>query len=179
MNKEDGSDSYRQSRGAAGRGRGARRRLLLGCRGDPPRVPGVIDTDVGYTGGWLENPTYHDTHDSKSGHAEAIRVTFDPAVLSYEDLLEKWFFKLHDPTTLNRQGNDVGTQYRSAIFPQTPRAGGRGRAGEGARRRRPASGSGRSRRRSSPPPPGTAPRSTTRTTCGSTRAGTPATTCAD
>jgi methionine-S-sulfoxide reductase len=83
-------------------------------------VPGVIDTDVGYTGGWLENPTYHDTHDSKSGHAEAIRVTFDPSVLSYEDLLEKWFFRLHDPTTLNRQGNDVGTQYRSAIFPQTP-----------------------------------------------------------
>ena len=72
-------------------------------------VPGVIDTEVGYTGGWLE-----------SGHAEAIRVTFDPAVLSYEDLLERWFFRLRDPTTLNRQGNDVGTQYRSAIFPQTP-----------------------------------------------------------
>jgi methionine-S-sulfoxide reductase len=82
-------------------------------------VPGVLDTDVGYTGGWLENPTYDDTHDSKSGHAEAIRVTFDPSVLSYEDLLEQWFFRLHDPTTLNRQGNDVGTQYRSAIFPQT------------------------------------------------------------
>jgi methionine-S-sulfoxide reductase len=79
-------------------------------------VPGVIDTDVGYTGGWLENPTYDDTHDSKSGHAEAIRVTFDPSVLSYEDLLEQWFFKLHDPTTLNRQGNDTGSQYRSAIF---------------------------------------------------------------
>lgn len=82
-------------------------------------VPGVIDTDVGYTGGWLENPTYHDTHDGESGHAEAVRVTFDPSVMSYEELLEKWFFKLHDPTTLNRQGNDVGTQYRSAIFPQT------------------------------------------------------------
>jgi methionine-S-sulfoxide reductase len=81
-------------------------------------VPGVLATDVGYTGGWLENPTYHDTHDSKSGHAEAIRITFDPSRLSYEDLLENWFFKLHDPTTLNRQGNDVGTQYRSAIFPQ-------------------------------------------------------------
>src|SRR5436853_6364038 len=83
-------------------------------------VPGVIDTDVGYTGGWLENPTYDDTHESKSGHAEAIRVTFDPSVLSYEDLLEQWFFRLHDPTTLNRQGNDVATQYRSAIFPQSP-----------------------------------------------------------
>jgi methionine-S-sulfoxide reductase len=83
------------------------------------KVPGVIDTDVGYTGGWVKNPTYEDTHDSKSGHAEAIRVTFDPSVLSYDDLLEQWFFKLHDPTTLNRQGNDVGTQYRSAIFPQS------------------------------------------------------------
>jgi methionine-S-sulfoxide reductase len=82
-------------------------------------VPGVIDTEVGYTGGWLQNPTYADTHHSQSGHAEAVRVTFDPAVLSYEDLLEKWFFKLHDPTTVNRQGYDVGTQYRSAIFPQT------------------------------------------------------------
>src|SRR3954466_7472479 len=83
-------------------------------------VPGVIDTEVGYTGGWLENPTYQDTHDSKSGQVEAIRVTFDPSLLIYEDLLERWFFGLHDPTTPNRQGNDVGTQYRSAIFPQTP-----------------------------------------------------------
>ena len=83
-------------------------------------VPGVLDTDVGYTGGWLENPKYDDTHDSQSGHAEAIRVTFDPSVISYEELLERWFFRLHDPTTLNRQGNDTGTQYRSAIFPQTP-----------------------------------------------------------
>src|SRR4029079_7283346 len=84
------------------------------------KVPGVIDTDVGYTGGWVKDPTYEDTHDSKSGHAEAIRVPVDPAVLSDEDLLENWFFKLHDPTTLNRQGNDTGTQYRSAIFPQSP-----------------------------------------------------------
>jgi methionine-S-sulfoxide reductase len=82
-------------------------------------VPGVLDTEVGYTGGWHENPKYEDTHDGRSGHAEAIRVTFDPRLLSYEDLLEQWFFKLHDPTTLNRQGNDIGTQYRSAIFPQT------------------------------------------------------------
>ena len=81
-------------------------------------VPGVLDTDVGYTGGWLENPTYDDTHDSRSGHAEAVRISFDPSVLTYEELLEKWFFRLHDPTTLNRQGNDFGTQYRSAIFPQ-------------------------------------------------------------
>ena len=87
-------------------------------------VPGVLDTDVGYTGGWLENPTYHDTHDSKSGHAEAVRITFDPSVLSYATLLEEWFFRLHDPTTLNRQGNDVGTQYRSAIFPTNPKQAG-------------------------------------------------------
>ena len=82
-------------------------------------VPGVIEIDVGYTGGWLEDPTYEDTHAGRSGHAEAVRVTYDASVLSFEDLLERWFFRLHDPTTLNRQGNDVGTQYRSAIFPQT------------------------------------------------------------
>jgi peptide methionine sulfoxide reductase msrA/msrB len=83
-------------------------------------VEGVIDTDVGYTGGWLDHPRYEDTHDSRSGHAEAVRIEFDPTVLSYESLLEDWFFRLHDPTTLNRQGNDTGTQYRSAIFVATP-----------------------------------------------------------
>jgi peptide methionine sulfoxide reductase msrA/msrB len=80
------------------------------------KIPGVIETQAGYTGGWLQNPRYEDTHDSKSGHAEAVRVVFDPRKLSFQDLLEKWFFRMHDPTTLNRQGNDVGTQYRSAIF---------------------------------------------------------------
>jgi methionine-S-sulfoxide reductase len=80
------------------------------------KIPGVLETEAGYTGGWLANPRYEDTHDSKSGHAEAVRVVFDPRVLSYADLLEKWFFRMHDPTTPNRQGNDVGTQYRSAIF---------------------------------------------------------------
>jgi methionine-S-sulfoxide reductase len=80
------------------------------------KIPGVLETEVGYTGGWLESPRYEDTHDSRSGHAEAVRVVFDPRVLSYEDLLEKWFFRMHDPTTLDRQGNDRGTQYRSAIF---------------------------------------------------------------
>jgi methionine-S-sulfoxide reductase len=80
------------------------------------KIPGVLETEAGYTGGWLENPRYDDTHDSKSGHAEAVKVVFDPRVLSYQDLLEKWFFRMHDPTTKNRQGNDVGTQYRSAIF---------------------------------------------------------------
>jgi peptide methionine sulfoxide reductase msrA/msrB len=80
------------------------------------KIPGVLETEAGYTGGWLVNPRYEDTHDSKSGHAESVRIVFDPRVLSYEDLLEKWFFRMHDPTTLNRQGNDRGTQYRSAIF---------------------------------------------------------------
>jgi peptide methionine sulfoxide reductase msrA/msrB len=80
------------------------------------KVPGVLETEAGYTGGWLVDPRYEDTHDSRSGHAEAVRVVFDPRVLSYADLLERWFFRMHDPTTPNRQGNDVGTQYRSAIF---------------------------------------------------------------
>jgi methionine-S-sulfoxide reductase len=80
------------------------------------KIPGVLETEAGYTGGWLENPRYEDTHHSKSGHAEAVRVVFDPRKLGYEELLEKWFFRMHDPTTANRQGNDVGTQYRSAIF---------------------------------------------------------------
>jgi peptide methionine sulfoxide reductase msrA/msrB len=79
-------------------------------------IPGVTFTEAGYTGGWLKNPKYDDTHDSKSGHAEAVKVIFDPKKLSFETLLEKHFFRMHDPTTLNRQGNDVGTQYRSAIF---------------------------------------------------------------
>jgi peptide methionine sulfoxide reductase msrA/msrB len=80
------------------------------------KIPGVLETEVGYTGGWLENPGYHDTHDSASGHAESVRVVFDPRRLGYEQLLERWFFRMHDPTTLDQQGNDRGTQYRSAIF---------------------------------------------------------------
>lgn len=80
------------------------------------KIPGVRETQAGYTGGWLPNPKYDDTHDSKSGHAESVKVVFDPKTLPFEELLEKWFFRMHDPTTLNRQGNDVGSQYRSAIF---------------------------------------------------------------
>lgn len=79
------------------------------------KVPGVVATRVGYTGGHLVNPRYEDTHDSASGHAEAVEITYDPAKLSLKRLLE-FFFQIHDPTTLNRQGNDRGTQYRSAIF---------------------------------------------------------------
>ena len=80
------------------------------------KVPGVLETQSGYTGGWLDNPRYDDTHDSKSGHAEAVKVVFDPSALSFEDLLTHTFFRMHNPTTRNRQGNDVGTQYRSTIF---------------------------------------------------------------
>jgi peptide methionine sulfoxide reductase msrA/msrB len=80
------------------------------------KIPGVLETEAGYTGGWLANPRYHDTHESASGHAESVRVVFDPRRLAYAELLERWFFRMHDPTTPDRQGNDRGTQYRSAIF---------------------------------------------------------------
>lgn len=81
--------------------------------------PGVIETQVGYTGGDLKNATYNIVKLGRSGHAESVQILFDPKKTSYEKLL-LYFFKIHDPTTLNKQGNDVGTQYRSAVFYSTP-----------------------------------------------------------
>lgn len=82
------------------------------------KVPGILETEVGYTGGTIIDPTYNDVKTGRSGHAEAVRLEFDPSQISYAEIL-RLFFKLHDPTTLNRQGNDLGSQYRSAIFPQS------------------------------------------------------------
>jgi peptide-methionine (S)-S-oxide reductase len=79
------------------------------------RVKGVIDVVSGYSGGEVENPTYHQVTTGKTGHAECTQIKFDPSVISYDELLEI-FWKTHDPTTPNRQGNDVGPQYRSIIF---------------------------------------------------------------
>ena len=78
-------------------------------------VPGVLDTEVGYSGGSTENPRYEDVKTGRTGHAEVLRVDFDPSQISYAEILD-YFFRLHNPTTKNQQGNDVGSQYRSVIF---------------------------------------------------------------
>lgn len=91
-------------------------------------LEGVSQVESGYIGGQADNPTYKQVCGGATGHAEAIRVTYDDAVISYDDLLDV-FFATHDPTQLNRQGNDVGTQYRSAIFPGSPEEEAAARAG--------------------------------------------------
>ena len=119
--RENGPDSDYTGKGVADEYgyRDVRRGLLLGSAGGVRQVEGVAQTTVGYTGGKTEKPTYDDVCSDATGHAEAVQVVFDPNVVTYEQLLDN-FLSMHDPTTLNRQGPDFGSQYRSAIFFHSP-----------------------------------------------------------
>jgi len=90
-----------------------------GVQAEFDKVKGVVATTVGYTGGRTEKPTYKDVCSDQTGHAEAVQVVYDPTVVTYEQLLDR-FWAIHDPTTLNRQGPDYGSQYRSVIFYHSP-----------------------------------------------------------
>ena len=83
-------------------------------------IPGLVSIEVGYAGGAKTNVSYEDVSGGDTGHAEAVRIVWDPSKISYADLLKHFYFRSHDPTSKNRQGNDVGTQYRSEIFTTTP-----------------------------------------------------------
>jgi len=98
------------------------------------QVPGVVDAAVGYAGGTMENPTYRDVCSDRTGHAEVVQVDFDPAKVTYEQLLDV-FWDNHDPTTMNRQGPDYGSQYRSVIFFHSPMQEAAARASKEARTR--------------------------------------------
>ena len=124
------------------------------------QVKGVTDVAVGYAGGTLKNPTYQDVCTDRTGHAEVVEVDFDPAQVSYEELV-RIFFDIHDPTTLNRQGPDFGKQYRSVIFFHDARAGSDRAQGEGRTGRLGTSFRARSSRRSLPRLSSTAARNIT------------------
>lgn len=123
--KKDNAMQINQPDSAAPAGSGSTERATLGggcfwcVEAVYQELNGVLRVESGYTGGHVANPSYREICTGTTGHAEVIQITYDPAVVSFADILEV-FFTVHDPTTLNRQGNDVGTQYRSAIFYHSP-----------------------------------------------------------